>query len=226
MTAPRVLFRDARWLAVEKPSGITTTPLEGSRSLVELVRETLAPQGDVLHPLSRLDYDVTGVVLFALTRDATRLAAEVKREGRYARTYHALVSPPPKEPAAVWREPIGIDPRNAHRRVVGGREPESAESEMTLRERRGEVAWLVLHPRTGRTHQLRVHCAHAGCPLLGDRTYGGAKRLTLSNGAVLAAGRVMLHCAEVSLPGGPSLRAPWPDDLRTLWESLPAVTAG
>lgn len=218
--APRVIHRDARWLAVEKPSGLTTTPLDGAASLVQLVRETLGVQGDVLHPLSRLDYDVTGVVLFALTREATRAAAEAKREGGYARVYHALVSPPPAADEAVWREPIGVDPRNPHRRVVGGRDPEAAESAMRVRARRSGVAWLELRPRTGRTHQLRVHCAHAGCPLLGDRSYGGARRITLANGAVLPAGRVMLHCAEVSLRGGPTVACPWPEDLRALWEGL------
>lgn len=217
---PRVIHRDARWLAVEKPAGLTTTPLDGSRSLVELVRETLAPQGDVLHPLSRLDYDVTGVVLFALTRASTKVAADAKGDGGYAREYHALVSPAPRVDEAVWREPIGVDPRNAHRRVVGGRAPESAESAARVRERRGGVAWLALRPKTGRTHQLRVHCAHAGCPVLGDRTYGGARRLTLDSGAVLSAGRVMLHCAEVSVRGGPTVRCAWPEDMRALWDAL------
>lgn len=217
----RVIHRDARWLAVEKPSGITTTPLKGGPSLVELVRETLAPQGDALHPLSRLDFDVTGVVLFALTRDATRLAADEKRAGRYRRVYHALVSPPPADERARWSWPIGVDPRNAHRRAVGGRDPEPAESAVFVKARRGEVAWLALEPRTGRTHQLRVHCAHAGSPVLGDRTYGGARRITLPDGAVLGAPRVMLHCAEVSVQGGPSVSSPWPEDFNAVWSALP-----
>lgn len=219
--APKVIHRDARWLAVEKPAGVTTTPLKGSVSLVELVRETLAPQGDALHPLSRLDYEVTGVVLFALTREATKRAADAKRDGRYRRVYHALVSPPPSAEQMRWTWPIGVDPRNPHRRVVGGRDPESAESEVFVKARRREVAWLALEPKTGRTHQLRVHCAHAGHPVLGDRSYGGARRITLDDGTVLGASRVLLHCAEVSVQGGPSVASPWPDDFNALWSALP-----
>ena len=88
------------------------------------------------------------------------------------------------------------------------------------------AAALLLSPLTGRTHQLRVHVARAGVPLLGDRHYGGPMTITLPNGRVVRAGRVMLHCARVRLPAleGPAealtLNAPIPDDLRSVWQAL------
>ena len=80
-------------------------------------------------------------------------------------------------------------------------------------------------PRTGRTHQLRVHAARAGCALLGDRAYGGSVRLVDADGRVSRAGRPMLHCAEVCVPSpagaGPmTFHAPVPQDMRQLHATL------
>jgi len=84
---------------------------------------------------------------------------------------------------------------------------------------------LALTPVTGRTHQLRVHAARAGSPLLGDPRYGGARRVTRGDGVVVAAARTMLHCAEVTLDldggGAPlRLRSPAPPDLARVWADL------
>jgi 23S rRNA pseudouridine955/2504/2580 synthase/23S rRNA pseudouridine1911/1915/1917 synthase len=84
------------------------------------------------------------------------------------------------------------------------------------------AALLWLEPRTGRTHQLRVHAARAGRPLLGDRHYGGSGRVVLADGRVLSARRTMLHCARLRLPdvargGELDLWCPPPEDFRALW---------
>lgn len=91
----------------------------------------------------------------------------------------------------------------------------------------GVVAALHLRPRTGRTHQLRVHASRAGSPLLGDVAYGGAPRLVLADGRVVTARRVMLHCAWLSLPrvrdaSAPPLvlRAEIPEDMGAAWAAL------
>src|SRR5262249_7674470 len=86
------------------------------------------------------------------------------------------------------------------------------------------AAALLLRPETGRTHQLRVHAARAGSPLLGDKHYGGEQRRVLPDGRVLRAARVMLHSSRVrlSLAGAEPLTidAPLPDDLGELWGKL------
>jgi 23S rRNA pseudouridine955/2504/2580 synthase/23S rRNA pseudouridine1911/1915/1917 synthase len=90
-----------------------------------------------------------------------------------------------------------------------------------VREERGLVALVQFELATGRTHQIRVHAAKAGCPVLGDRTYGGARHLTLNRGAVVTARRVMLHAQSVQIPGRPQwIEAPFEDDWLALWSSL------
>ncbi|MGH7434457.1 MAG: RluA family pseudouridine synthase, partial [Polyangiaceae bacterium] len=77
---------------------------------------------------------------------------------------------------------------------------------------------------TGRTHQIRVHAANAGSPLIGDRAYGGPSRVTLAGGRVLEPRRIALHAARVTVPDSSgaarTATAPVPDDLRALWTDL------
>lgn len=210
------------YVAVDKPAGVLTTRnQEGDVALTELVKRELCPGAEVVHPLSRLDFDVTGVVVFATSYEATQRASNLRSSGKYQREYHALVSPPPAQESFEWRWSIGVDPRDPNRRVAGrGRDEESAHTVGRVRDRRGAVAWLELTPVTGRTHQLRVHCAKAGCAVLGDRTYRGAKRVTLTDGAVVAVPRVMLHCARVSLAGDVVVQSIVPEDFSALWATL------
>jgi 23S rRNA pseudouridine955/2504/2580 synthase/23S rRNA pseudouridine1911/1915/1917 synthase len=109
--------------------------------------------------------------------------------------------------------------------MVDGRDPVEAQTRYAVvaSTARGE-AMLALAPLTGRTHQLRVHAAHAGAPLLGDRAYGGPARVTLPTGRVLEPGRIALHAALVVVPrggGAPLVAAsPIPVELTSLWSAL------
>jgi 23S rRNA-/tRNA-specific pseudouridylate synthase len=125
-----------------------------------------------------------------------------------------------------WRWAIGSDARDARKRVALAEDAQGgmrALSRYRVLSLQPTAAALLLRPETGRTHQLRVHAAKAGCALLGDKHYGGAMRSVLPDGRVLRAPRVMLHCARVSLPGighaqAVTVDAPIPDDMRTLWQ--------
>ena len=104
-----------------------------------------------------------------------------------------------------------------------------AKSEYEVRGHAAGVSALHLFPRTGRTHLLRVHCAKAGAPILGDLAYGGPARVVLESGRVITARRPLLHCARVELPRpgleALDLRAPIHEDLASAWRKLggPAV---
>lgn len=203
--AVRVLHRDEHLLVLEKPSGIpTTAPPGGGRCLVD-VAKALDPDAPRLHPSSRLDAEVSGIVTFARTPLATQHLLEARAAGRYARRYLGVASGVPEPAEGAWEDAIGLDPRDARkRRVVAGGTAgaRTARSEYRVLAAIGGVrcALLWLQPQTGRTHQLRVHAAHAGVALYGDRPYEGPQRLVLADGSVVTARRVMLHCCRVSVP--------------------------
>ncbi len=199
----RVVYRDHHLLVLDKPSGLPTTRPDPGPSLVSVAR-ALDPDAARLHPSSRLDVEVTGVVTFARTEFATNHLLRAREEGRYTRAYLALVARAPEPEQGEWRSAIGLDPRDRTLRRVVDEEAAGAKPAHTsyrvLWQRPGCAA-LILQPHTGRTHQLRVHAAHVGCPIYGDRAYGGAQRLVLSDGSAIAARRALLHCARVSIPG-------------------------
>ncbi|GAB4199261.1 MAG: hypothetical protein OHK0013_09240 [Sandaracinaceae bacterium] len=229
-----MIFRDADYLVVDKPTGIPTTSPDGGDCLAARVR-ALDPRAERCHPSSRLDAEVSGVVVFARTARGIDALLEARRRGRYSRRYLALASAPPvlaelaDEEDATWRWSIAIDPRDPRKRRAlepgehGVRE-QDAVTRARLLARAPLAVSLLLRPITGRTHQLRVHAARAGLPLLGDVAYGGARRLVCADGAVLACPRVALHCAVVVVPSPDgalhAFRAPFPEDLAAVARAL------
>lgn len=223
----RVVYKDHHFLAVAKPPGIATTAPDDGLCLVSLVKQ-LDPRAPQMHPLSRLDTQVSGVLAFARTAWANQLVLDARRAGHLYRRYLGLTSRVPEPLAGDWRDAIAIDPRDPKKRLAVAMDARAvgvkqAHTRYGVRARAGSVVALDLWPQTGRTHQLRVHAAHAGSPLLGDVAYGGSKRLVLENGRILPASRVMLHCAEVHLPhpdtgiGLLKLELPPDADLVKLW---------
>ena len=199
-----IVHRDAHLLVLAKPPGIATTSPDDGPSLFALARE-LDPQAPQLHPLSRLDRPVSGLVSFARDKLANEVARRARSEGKLHRRYLALTAGVPEPERGTWTAAIAIDDRDVRKRraVVDGargRGLKEASTDYALLAQAGPLCALDLWPKTGRTHQLRVHAAHAGIPLLGDPAYGGEKRVTLANGRVLTAQRVMLHCAHVRMP--------------------------
>ncbi len=219
-----VLYRDEDFLVVDKPAGISTTSPDGRDCLVERV-QTIDPRAPKLHATSRLDAEVTGVVTFARTSRGVEHCLEMRREGRYRRLYLALASVAPDPSRGEWDGSIGVDPRDKRkRRVTDASGSQHAKTVYALAAPAAVGALLALYPHTGRTHQLRVHCAAAGLPLFGDVPYGGPKRSSLPDGRVVSFTRVMLHCARVSLPLPSGERvvfaSPIPSDFRAAFSAL------
>lgn len=224
MVEPRIVHRDRDLLIVDKPAGLpTTAPSRDQRCLVRWVEHELA--GSRAHPTSRLDSPVSGLVTFALTKAANQRLLQARRTGGYARLYLGLTLQEPVPPSGDWSWPISIDPDNPKLRTTGsgGRGERSALTRYEVAARVPHASLLHLTPQTGRTHQLRVHAARGGSPLFGDHAYGGERRLSLPDGTVVTARRVMLHCARValSLPGGTrQFESPAPTDMRRVWRVL------
>jgi len=213
-------------VAADKPAGIPTIPdhAGSAHALLVAVARALGVEATRLHATSRLDRDVSGVVVFTLTKGAAERLARARADGVYERRYVAMVAKAPESPSGTWDVPIGRagDPRL---RMARGRDPVDARTryQVVALAPRGE-AMLAVAPVTGRTHQIRVHAAHAGAPLIGDRAYGGPSRVTLPTGRVLEPGRVALHAARVVVPGEDGSRvlvtSPIPTELESLWSAL------
>lgn len=225
-----VLHRDSELLVLFKPSGLATTSPTGENCLTEYAR-VLDPDASKLHASSRLDAEVTGAVTFARTPSAIAGLTSARKEGRYERFYLGLAARAPEPGQGEWSWAIDHDPRDPRRRIAlpHAKPGQGVAAQTVYRSLSAQpsAALLLLLPQTGRTHQLRVHAAQAGVPLLGDRHYGGEAQRVLGDGRVLRAARVMLHCARVRLPdlagrtaGKLTVDAPVPDDFRSLWLQL------
>lgn len=194
---PFVLHHADSILMVDKPAGIPTIPdtIGASGTLIDLAARAISAPREALHPTSRLDREVSGVVTFALDERAREALARAREEGRYERRYVAIAAGIPAE--GPWTWPLGRARDPKLRRAAADGKP--AETRVRIVARQGRFALLALAPVTGRTHQLRVHASTAGAPLVGDRAYGGPPRLTLPGGRSIALGRVALHCARVRI---------------------------
>lgn len=210
-------------VALFKPADLPTiADHRGQRSLVQWACERLKRQD--LHTTSRLDVGVSGVVLIACDKGSRERLALAREQHRYRRTYLALV-PPGAPDAGTWSWAIGKGKGNLRTAEPEGTPnlPDATThfSTLTVTPR---ATLLRVTPVTGRTHQIRVHCARAGRPIFGDASYGGSMRVTASNGAVVRAGRIALHAFRVEAPDRKDqpwrVEAPVPEDYLTLWRAL------
>ena len=225
----RVLGEYRGLLFVDKPAGLQTEPdVRTSDTLLSRLAQQLGEPVSRLHALSRLDTGVSGVVTLGLTPEARQLVQAWRARGNFKRRYVGLVTGQPEARAGAWSESIGR--ARGSLRTVAGRNAEAAHTDFAqidstpsfARARPSGAHLLALSPVTGRTHQLRVHCAAHGLPLLGDRAYGGASRLISESGAVQSLDRVALHAAWVELPLPQPLRiqAPTPAFLLDIWRDF------
>ncbi len=221
-----VLVCTADLVAVNKPAGIPTIADHGgaSHALVPLVARHLGIDASRVHATSRLDREVSGVVILALDRSAASRMLRARERGEYQRRYVAIAQRAPEVERGVWDAPIGRA-RDPRLRVVNGRDRATAQTRFSVCARAaGGEAMLAVAPVTGRTHQIRVHAAHAGAPLLGDVAYGGPARQTLPSGRVVEPRRIALHAARVDVRDEEGVAftasAPVPVELEALWSAL------
>lgn len=180
-----VLYEDASLLAVDKPAGMLIHPSRSKNSgtLANLVYGYYQKTGQkcVFHPLTRLDRDTFGIVLLAKNAHIHKLLQETVTQ----KTYYALTLGGPQEDRGIIDAPIGRKPLPSLLREITP-EGKPSVTEFEVLARRGNYTKLALRPVTGRTHQLRLHCAHMGFPILGDPQYGSPESIALSEGLGLA----------------------------------------
>jgi tRNA pseudouridine32 synthase/23S rRNA pseudouridine746 synthase len=208
----RLLYRDGLMLVIDKPAGIHVhRGPKGGESLedsFDALRFGLPRRPALAH---RLDKDTSGCLVLGRHRKALASLGKLFKNGKVGKTYWAVVEGDPAEDEGLID--IALGKLDESRGWWMKPDPNGLPSSSTWKVmgREGNLTWLALEPLTGRTHQLRLHCAEMGWPIVGDNIYGRAPR---SGGPVLH-----LHSREVVVPlyknkDAVKVVAPPPDHMR------------
>ena len=174
-----ILYEDDHILVADKPAGMLIHPSRAKNdgTLANFVFGYYRRTGQrcAFHPMTRLDRDTFGIVLLAKNSHVHALLQTVE----VVKTYHALTFGGPEAENGIIDAPIARREKPSLLRYVSP-EGKPSVTEYRVLERNGALCKLALRPITGRTHQLRVHCAHKGFPILGDPQYGSEESQNLS----------------------------------------------
>jgi 23S rRNA pseudouridine1911/1915/1917 synthase len=218
---PEVIFEDEALLIIDKPAGLVVHPAPGHRvgTLMDWLRQHLGvsvvkvfTDPERLGLVHRLDKDTSGVLVIAKSIISQTAISRQFADRSVKKTYAAFVEGIPSSKSGVITAPVGRSRKVPTRMSVStlGRPAETA---FEIKESLGEVALLNVHPKTGRTHQIRVHLAAIGHPIVGDRTYGSKSVWVQTYGIR----RPLLHAERLELTHPLShervtYQAPWPAD--------------
>ncbi len=230
-----VLRQGAGWLAVDKPAGLAVHPVHRLRemTLIRILRRQMGDEG--LRLTHRLDRETSGVLLVAAGEAPARWLSQAFARGCVLKEYVAVVEGIVEEDFGVIRAFLGEDRLSRipfKRAVVPAGTPgaQAAETSWEVLDRRHGRTWVRLRPRTGRRHQLRLHMAALGHPIVGDLLYGFPeeafwrwwRREDDPRTARRLPPRHLLHCERVVFAapdtGRPlEVRAPWPPCMQPEW---------
>ncbi len=208
----RLFYRDGLMLVIDKPAGLAVhRGPNGGESLEDhfgALRFGLPRAPALAH---RLDRDTSGCLVLGRHRKALAQLGRLFKTGAIDKTYWAVVEGPPDADAGVIELSLGRLDATRGWWMKHDPQGQPAVTKWRVMGRAGKLTWLALEPLTGRTHQLRVHCAEMGWPILGDAIYGTAPR---SGGPMLH-----LHAREIVVPlykNRPPIRvtAPGPPHMR------------
>ncbi|MGB0748756.1 MAG: RluA family pseudouridine synthase [Magnetospiraceae bacterium] len=220
----RILYTDDNLIALDKPAGLAVQGGSGTSLHVDAMLDHLrfgaSERPRLVH---RLDKDTSGVLVLARSAAAARWLTAAFRDRAARKVYWAVVVGVPAPKSGIIHAPLAKLPgKGGEKMVIDENRGLSAKTGYRVLDQAGQrAAWLLLEPRTGRTHQLRVHCMALETPIVGDGKYGGAQAFALGENV---AKRMHLHARALQLPrpkGGPlTLVAPLPDTLRATWDFL------
>lgn len=226
-----VLYEDKRLVVINKPGGVAVHGGSGLKFGVVEAMRSIQPDWSELSLVHRLDRETSGALVLAKKRAALRELHEAFREQRVSKVYSALVDGYWTHGTTTLDLPLAVHERHGgerHVRVAADGKPSI--TKVVPNESRREWSLLTLHPQTGRTHQIRVHLAHAGHPIAGDDRYGEPDRNQWYQRDGLP--RLFLHAQSLSFDDGAgrerTFSAPLPPDLTEYFEKIvqrPTVTS-
>jgi 23S rRNA pseudouridine955/2504/2580 synthase len=228
--ADRILYMDKHVIVLDKPAGLATQGGSGLTKHVDGMLDSLAFEKNTRPKLvHRLDRDTSGVLLVARTAQAASGLAQALAQRDASKVYWALTRGVPKQARGVIKAALakegGHGPHGRDERMTTVDEEEEgakfALTEYAVVATAGtEFAWVAARPITGRTHQIRVHLASLGTPIVGDFKYGGAD----SRGRGEIADKLHLHARQIDIarPDGGRLNvvAPLPPHMEKSWQTL------
>lgn len=216
-----ILYQDDSVIVINKPAGLAVQGGTKTTKHLDGMLDALVKDGQRPRLVHRLDKDTSGVMILARTGPAAAALGH-SFYGRDARkTYWALVVGRPEIDDGKITAPLAKEPGRLGERMEVSEDGKKAVSRFHVMEHIGRKAsWLALMPLTGRTHQLRAHCAHMGTPIVGDGKYGGtAAHLT---GGISR--KLHLHARRLVIPhpkgGMIDVTAPLPSHMADSWRTL------
>ena len=217
LTEANILYEDDDILAVMKPEGVESqpTPARFRGTVYAAVRDYLKSQGQyaTIGMHSRLDKDVSGVIVMSISRRAHGTMTDQFSNRKVDKVYLACTIGVPHEEQGVISTGISrISKHNIYGVTTVGRE---AVTEFRVVQTSEKIGLILFYPKTGRNHQVRVHASHLGCPIVGDRLYGGSITKDVT--------RLMLHSLQYAfdhpVTGEPLIiRAPVPLEMRNFMD--------
>jgi len=218
-----VLYEDDSVIALNKPPGLATQGGPGVGRHVDGMLEAFRRAGDPTRPklVHRLDKDTSGVLLIARTSAAAAHFAKQFKGRDTHKLYWAMVMGVPEPAMGKISAAMDKLPGKPGERMVVTADGKPARTLFAVQDRAAKrAAWLALQPLTGRTHQLRLHCAHIGHPIVGDGKYGG--RAAMLGGQV--SGKLHLHARRLRLPHPDGrmldIVAPLPTHMQESWRLM------
>ena len=217
---PRIVFADADLVVVDKPAGIPSVPARTPLDPPAVAERLLAEFGP-LEAVHRLDRDTSGLLMLARTRAARVALGRRFESGEVVKRYLAVVVGRPPEDRGELHLPLAADPARPPRQRVdllsGKRAATRWDVVIATPDAPATLSLVAVAPLTGRSHQIRVHLAWIGCPIVGDRLYGGTgwSRSPEGETAPLALHAVALELSHprtgerVAFTAPPPHRPPW-----------------